>query len=95
MLGFFICHVTHSDLPDSLKVNAITTQRGSAVLHSKTDHEELIEKSVHLLYEIRQFEDKCRRLAQFAGSNNVEEYIVHSVFESFLIHTRIIYEFLF
>ena len=65
------------------------------MLHSKTDHEELIDKSTHLLYEIQQFEDKCRRLAQFAEAKDIEEYILHSVFESCLIHTRIIYEFLF
>lgn len=63
--------------------------------HSNADHEELIEKSKHLLYEIRQFEGKAKILAQFVGKKDVDEYIIHSVFESFLIHSRVIHEFLF
>jgi hypothetical protein len=64
-------------------------------LHHKSHHDLLIEISKHVLYEIRQFEDKSRRLALFAGKADAEEYIVHSVFESFLVHSRVVYEFLF
>jgi hypothetical protein len=66
-----------------------------SLLHCSEDHILLIEKSKHVLYEIQQFEGKSQRLAHFAGSNDIEEYIIHSVFESFLVHSRVIYEFLF
>jgi hypothetical protein len=65
------------------------------VLQGEAGHENLIEMSVHLLYEIQQVEYKGRLLARIAEKNHVDEYIAHSVFESFLIHTRVLYEFLF
>jgi hypothetical protein len=59
------------------------------------NHDLLVEKSKHVHYEIQQFEDKSLRLARFADRDDIEEYVVHSVFESFLVHSRVVYEFLF
>lgn len=61
----------------------------------RENHVLLVEKSKHVFYEIHQFEDKSLRLARFADRDDIEEYVVHSVFESFLVHSRVVYEFLF
>jgi len=71
------------------------SQEARESMHSETEHEDLRNKSVHLLHEIRQVKYKAGLLAHLAMENEVKEYVAHSVFESFLIHSRVVYEFLF
>lgn len=65
------------------------------MVHTEDDHTHLREISKHLLYEINQLEYKGKKLDCLYANPSSEEDIIHSVFESFLIHGRNIYEFLF